>query len=787
MPDHAVLVVEHAVPRLGRPGSSETEINYGVRKSTTSIKRAKKPQKVGNEVDKNGTASGMKSFTSINRLSAPCPSRTDLVSRDRHNRRQEAEFGTKSSQNEDDGVSIVVTDTLHSRMRKVSILSMGDPVDPPRKREPKPSLRAGESSEIIDKVHHKNRTDDSARTSEIRSFYDPHHRSPEAELEECSLNQATGISMIVTETVPLRKVSMLSMGDPVDQRRKKDPKPMRTCESVNIEKAYINHSSVNGNNASENANEKESIERIVSRFGDEGHSNMPSNTSTEIIDPSVPPPPPLSTCKSTDFVFPATLLSEESACLQRIRSLDDDECLVEVEMQLHAKNNLGVEKSADVQMRFCSGDESNSSHDDLDETRHITRSGMEVRGVIVASPRQRQLMRQVSALGLEDPIFGTMCDQLNPLHGSNIFADMDFADVPEDMRDMLSLASDRTDVVEMDDFVEESPPAKSFESKGKAPLSTSPGSSMDVKNVPSTLLPTLGLDPRQTPITERSSASFGGNNRKPSKPPSHPNQHGRILKKAPSPLPTIPSNAENDSIQQFSLSPKSPTPQITPSAGSFKNKQTNKRNSHRTSTYNAGLPLHFDEVLAAQVDAMFQSSTNCLDMSVGNLNNSSISSLNDSVNSTSSKNAGTETRRNQRGNRPIPRREWSASYVPPGPSREGSTPRSTYKSTKNPSQSLGEATQRILPSVDSIFPFSGGADAEGQSGGRVSAPPTSYDRKWKSMGLSIGLRLVGGTAGHVNPVDADFQKTGSSRPVVQSKQPHKRPQMESSPLRKHTK
>ena len=61
---------------------------------------------------------------------------------------------------------------------------------------------------------------------------------------------------------------------------------------------------------------------------------------------------------------------------------------------------------------------------------------------IAPSKKNRQLMRQVSALGMEDPVFGTTED--GPKHPSNIFDDMSLGDVPEDMRDLVSIASDPT-------------------------------------------------------------------------------------------------------------------------------------------------------------------------------------------------------------------------------------------------------------------------------------------------------------------------------------------------------
>jgi hypothetical protein len=98
------------------------------------------------------------------------------------------------------------------------------------------------------------------------------------------------------------------------------------------------------------------------------------------------------------------------------------------------------------------------------EEEEIILSGPRVGGVIAPSNRQRQLMRQVSGLGLEDPVFGkNICvdDSIKKEQASNFFDDMDINDIPEDMRDMVSLASDRTDEIETYDV-------QSFDSKSFA-------------------------------------------------------------------------------------------------------------------------------------------------------------------------------------------------------------------------------------------------------------------------------------------------------------------------------
>jgi hypothetical protein len=64
--------------------------------------------------------------------------------------------------------------------------------------------------------------------------------------------------------------------------------------------------------------------------------------------------------------------------------------------------------------------------------------------IISASVSRKNLMRQVSGLGMEDPVFRTSKDDGSPEHPSNIFDDMSFSDVPEDMRDLVSIVSDPT-------------------------------------------------------------------------------------------------------------------------------------------------------------------------------------------------------------------------------------------------------------------------------------------------------------------------------------------------------
>jgi hypothetical protein len=88
---------------------------------------------------------------------------------------------------------------------------------------------------------------------------------------------------------------------------------------------------------------------------------------------------------------------------------------------------------------------------------HQEGGGPAIGEVIAPSGEQKQLMRKISALGLEDPIFGNVHADMAVNHASMIFEDMNLEDIPDDMRDMLSVVSDHTDAVEMDDQMIESP------------------------------------------------------------------------------------------------------------------------------------------------------------------------------------------------------------------------------------------------------------------------------------------------------------------------------------------
>jgi len=84
----------------------------------------------------------------------------------------------------------------------------------------------------------------------------------------------------------------------------------------------------------------------------------------------------------------------------------------------------------------------NAEKEEKHMLEHATAGGPVYRKLIKPSKSRRGLMRQVSGLGMEDPGFGTR--ESGPEHPSQIFDDMSVNDLPEDMRDMVSIASDHT-------------------------------------------------------------------------------------------------------------------------------------------------------------------------------------------------------------------------------------------------------------------------------------------------------------------------------------------------------
>lgn len=271
--------------------------------------------------------------------------------------------------------------------------------------------------------------------------------------------------------------------------------------------------------------------------------------------------------------------------------------------------------------------QSEEQHEAAPPVSVIRKSGTEVIGVIAPSLRQKQLMRQVSGLGLEDPVFGKnngKDQSMKTEHASFIFDDMDIHDVPEDMRDMFSLASDRTDVVETNEgqLLESTKisNAYSLSSMGRRSATSS------------SIMPPLGLDPGMSVTIS-------------------PSTKNKTLTVAASlPKGKIPQNPTLNNSTQHSLSRSVISdPNYVPPAGYFK---TKKRSNKDRRNSNASSVVLADKALAAQVNAML--------------------SMDESATIFSSTVTGiTHNSHRRAANRPVPkRRESSLStsssrYVPP--------------------------------------------------------------------------------------------------------------------------
>lgn len=288
--------------------------------------------------------------------------------------------------------------------------------------------------------------------------------------------------------------------------------------------------------------------------------------------------------KAREFSFPAALASEESDRRHRTRSMNANECLVEVEREIlpfkREKQSLdGVQ---------------DDSTDESQRAVHITKRGMEVRGFIATTTKQRQLMRKLSGLGMEDPVFGDIAGQMNPEHASNIFDDMDLNDVPEDMRDMMTFVSDRTDAVDLDDEILDSPSSLKEDELGRRKQFASALRAMSNLHNSCSSLPPLGLDPRSLQMPDIASPRRSPVKKFHSRPPPPPPAQDTSIKL---------TKTNSKSAYEAPLPPS-----YTPQSGSFVRKKISKKPSCVDATH----VVKRDERLAAKVNAMFQKSTSSL-------------------------------------------------------------------------------------------------------------------------------------------------------------------------------
>jgi len=219
-----------------------------------------------------------------------------------------------------------------------------------------------------------------------------------------------------------------------------------------------------------------------------------------------------------------------------------------------APESLNFDARPKQRQSFCPPTTLDFTEEQEDEEPEETEDSV----LIAPSKLQRQMMRQVSGLGLEDPVFGGRdCSQSNE-HASFFFEDMNLNDVPEDMRDMISLASDHTDVVEAYDGITNS-------------TSSHRGESVTVSM---SSLPPLGLEPRASVASAALSV----------------NKAGTVK---------IPHNLDlNDSAHHSVASTLSPVPP----SGSYKPKSRGRMERRPSDASSFVLE---DKNLAAKVNAMF--------------------------------------------------------------------------------------------------------------------------------------------------------------------------------------
>lgn len=533
----------------------------------------------------------------------------------------------------------------------------------------------------------RHRSSSRQRAPNRQHIFKSSNESEKAEKRQSKYQQSAETSdktvfVVATDTghERMRKVSILSLHDPMDNKNSEENDTLLTaCSSPKFDETSTSNGSAHADEPKRNQEDENSyvLDDLQSTSGrnddDDDHAQRPKILKEEpknevqnqecgshdrlLFRPSA----------SGNFVPPKALHSDETLRRRRTRSLDDNECLVELEFRapdMHQSTQTDGFTSAIIGEEGM--DVRPERQADQDATKpireQIHRRGMEVRGIISPTSKQKQLMRRVSALGMEDPVFGNISEQVNPRHASNIFDDMDFADVPDDMKDMLTLASDRTDVVGLDDDILDSPQRKTKDSpRGSAAMQEStPWVSAAFHNSCSSL-PPLGLAP-EVPTNGRKGGAVGAS-------PSVQFQRTTTTQ-----IPPRSTNggkaADTNTGNCFPNAPPSHVlkkPYVPPE-GSFNNKKRPGKNRSNSSS----VLLH-DEHLAAQIDALFQNSmpvlnTNCL--------HNSASSLNDSFNTTKSN-------------------EYNRAYVPPLSPMQG------CKSTKAPKH-------RVLPSVDSIFPSSSG-------------------------------------------------------------------------------
>ena len=317
----------------------------------------------------------------------------------------------------------------------------------------------------------------------------------------------------------------------------------------------------------------------------------------------------------------------------------------------------------------------------MENFQRIRQKGTEVRGLIVPSQRQRQLMRQVSGLGLEDPVFDNVHNngghtdddnndddnnEMKPQRTSNMFDDMDIHDVPEDMRYLISLQSDRTDVVDHDRIT--------VGEEGKLSDSTKATSNFTI-SIPR---PPLGLcgDKKRPTLDETIHSHSPSIRSDPNYVPSHGSFRSRATpsstartreRKLPRKLPRSSLNSTTHSysapsiISEPTYDPPSGSFKNVPPNGSFKMKKITKQKGRRNSNDSAATRISHDDdddILASQVNEILS-----MNDSFASFDVASIATASASV-----------AMKNRKVNRSVPNRQdsrlstsskSSSKYVPP--------------------------------------------------------------------------------------------------------------------------
>ena len=425
--------------------------------------------------------------------------------------------------------------------------------------------------------------------------------------------------------------------------------------------------------------------------------------------------------------FCETQTGKQPARKQRSRSLDDDQFLLEMQFE-----------SPPMPLGTPLNGAEGPIQDHVPAAANavaLKSSSCEIGVIIEPTGQQKQLMRKVSALGLEDPVFGNVDNQLRPRHASMLFDDMDFADVPKDMRDILSVVSDHTDEVVVDKrcFVNqpakicndgeftESPHPEPMGTKETAPLTTSS------HNIPREEEESLVFPPQQV-----SSRAMGANFVPPAGSfiqravrESHDGPELEIGFQPPKMAPPAPAPRSNQSSAKniSTISRSRPTnapigsdPQppnsysyasFIPPSGSF-NKRAPSRSASGSSQRDRGSVLKDIAIKAqniaieAQVEALFSESNK--DKNIESLS-ASFSNLNDSISSfNESFNNGAFVPKLV-SHRAFGSNAKSSPLSKPKPTRSHSNPHEGYFPPSAPglSSQTNKNEHRALPSMTALF------------------------------------------------------------------------------------